>query len=100
MAKEYRSNNKVADNKVAELRVQVDDIRSVMSDNVLKILERGERLQNLDSRADALHASSQEFQTTARRMQNKMWWDNMKWVLILGFMGLLILLFIYASIVY
>ena len=78
----------------------MEDIKSVMSDNVLKILKRGERLHNLDSRADALHASSQEFQTTARQMQNKMWWDNMKWVLILSFMAVLVLLFVYASIVY
>uniref|UniRef100_A0A915EA43 V-SNARE coiled-coil homology domain-containing protein n=1 Tax=Ditylenchus dipsaci TaxID=166011 RepID=A0A915EA43_9BILA len=47
-------------------------------------LERGERLQDLGNRASFLHASAQKFQSTASRMQNKIWWDNMKWVLILG----------------
>lgn len=94
-----------------------------MSDNVVRILERGERLENLDSRTEALNQSvsrpfvlkidftmvfkkivynpkpkffqSQSFKTTARRVQRNMCLKNLKWTIILSvFVFLLVTLII------
>lgn len=62
-----------------------------MTDNVVRIMERGNRLEDLDSRTEALHASSQTFQTTARRVQRKMCLKNLKWTIILGIVVLLVI---------
>lgn len=62
-----------------------------MSDNVVRIMERGERLDDLDTRTEALHASSQNFQTTARQVHRKMWFKNLKWTIIMGVVILLVI---------
>ena len=62
-----------------------------MTENVVRIMERGNRLEDLDSRTEALHASSQSFQTTARQVQRKMCLKNLKWTIILGVVVLLII---------
>jgi len=70
--------------KVGDLQKQVQEVKTVMSDNMIRILERGDRLENLDHRTEALHASSQNFKTTARRVQQNMCWKNLKWTIILS----------------
>uniref|UniRef100_A0A915ECY2 V-SNARE coiled-coil homology domain-containing protein n=1 Tax=Ditylenchus dipsaci TaxID=166011 RepID=A0A915ECY2_9BILA len=70
--------------KVSDLQKQVEEVKTVMSDNMIRILERGDRLENIDHRTEALHASSQNFKTTARRVQRNMCWKNLKWTIILG----------------
>lgn len=55
-----------------------------MAENVVRVMERGERLEDLDARTEALHASSANFQTTASRVQKKFCLANLKWTIILG----------------
>jgi hypothetical protein len=84
--------------KVSDLQKQVEEVKTVMSDNMIRILERGERLENLDHRTEALQASSQNFKTTARRAQRSMCWKNLKWTIILSIfltiLAILVILFV------
>lgn len=43
--------------RVTELQSQVDDVKNVMSENVMRVMERGDRLENLDQRAESLQQS-------------------------------------------
>uniref|UniRef100_A0A183CEN1 V-SNARE coiled-coil homology domain-containing protein n=1 Tax=Globodera pallida TaxID=36090 RepID=A0A183CEN1_GLOPA len=64
-----------------QVQQQVDE---VMSQNVNRILERGERLEHLDNRSQALQESSQSFTHTSHRVQRFMCVQSMKWTIIFG----------------
>lgn len=55
--------------------VQVVDIMRV---NVDKVLERDQKLSELDDRADALQAGASQFESCAAKLKNKYWWKNCK----------------------
>lgn len=54
---------------------QVVDIMRV---NVDKVLERDQKLSELDDRADALQAGASQFESSAAKLKNKYWWKNCK----------------------
>uniref|UniRef100_A0AC34QKE0 V-SNARE coiled-coil homology domain-containing protein n=1 Tax=Panagrolaimus sp. JU765 TaxID=591449 RepID=A0AC34QKE0_9BILA len=83
--------NSPSDDRINQVRQQVNEVKNIMSDNVVRIMERGERLDDLDTRTEALHASSQNFQTTARQVHRKMWFKNLKWTIIMGVVILLVI---------
>lgn len=58
-----------------ELVQQVVDIMRV---NVDKVLERDQKLSELDDRADALQAGASQFESSAAKLKNKYWWKNCK----------------------
>lgn len=55
--------------------MQVVDI---MRMNVDKVLERDQKLSELDNRADALQAGASQFETSAAKLKRKYWWKNCK----------------------
>lgn len=55
--------------------VKVVDIMRV---NVDKVLERDQKLSELDNRADALQAGASQFESCAAKLKNKYWWKNCK----------------------
>lgn len=42
---------------IDEVQKEVDTVKTIMHDNVVRIMERGERLDNLDQRAETLQQS-------------------------------------------
>ncbi len=46
--------------------------------NVDKVLERDQKLSELDDRADALQAGASQFESSAAKLKNKYWWKNAK----------------------
>lgn len=70
-------------NKIEQTQKQVNEVIDVMKDNVNRVLERGDRLADLDERADALQFGAHQFQATAKKVKRKYWWKNLKmWILI------------------
>ncbi|KAL3982109.1 Synaptobrevin family protein [Acanthocheilonema viteae] len=70
--------------KLATIRQQVENVREVMNNNVQRVLERDEQLENIEGRTEALTQSSQNFQWTARRVQRRMCVKNAKWIIIVA----------------
>ncbi|MGH0179672.1 UNVERIFIED_CONTAM: hypothetical protein FKN15_002161 [Acipenser sinensis] len=60
---------------MSHVLAQVVDIMRV---NVDKVLERDQKLSELDDRADALQAGASQFETSAARLKRKYWWKNCK----------------------
>lgn len=60
---------------LSHCRHQVVDIMRV---NVDKVLERDQKLSELDDRADALQAGASQFESCAAKLKNKYWWKNCK----------------------
>ncbi|KAK3878840.1 hypothetical protein Pcinc_016529 [Petrolisthes cinctipes] len=86
-------------NKLEETQQQVNDVVGIMRTNVERIMEREEKLTELDQRASVLSASSAEFQTTSKKLKRKYWWKNLKMMLILGAVVILVIVIIVVSIV-
>jgi vesicle-associated membrane protein 4 len=49
-----------------------------MRDNINKVVERGERLDSIEDKADNLAVSAQGFRRGANRVRKQMWLKDMK----------------------
>lgn len=84
-------------NTVAQTQKQVDAVVGIMRVNVEKVLERDQKLSELDSRADALHEGGKKFEQQAQKLKRKYWWKNLKMMIILGVIGGVILIIIIGN---
>ena len=66
------------EDRVNQLRSQVDTVKGVLRENINKVAERGEKLEDLGERAEYLNLKADIFQHTATRLKRKLWWQNMK----------------------
>lgn len=78
-------------NKVAAVQRQVDDVKSVMVENIEKVLARGDRIQLLVDRTEDLQAQAQQFQKQGRQLRTNMWWQNAKMKLCIVLIVLIVL---------
>ncbi|XP_015421403.1 PREDICTED: vesicle-associated membrane protein 3 isoform X2 [Myotis davidii] len=77
-------------------RVNVVDIMRV---NVDKVLERDQKLSELDDRADALQAGASQFETSAAKLKRKYWWKNCKmWAIGISVVVIIIIIIIVWSV--
>merc|ERR1712142_156116 len=80
--------------KIAGLRSQVNEVTSVMRDNIGKVLERGQNLTELNQRSENLQNASESFRSQAERVRRKAWWDNVRTKAAIGGFILVILIII------
>lgn len=81
-------------NLLQQTQSQVDEVVSIMKMNVDKVLERDQKLSELDSRADALQEGGRRFEQQAQKLKRKYWWKNLKMMIILGIIIVIILIII------
>lgn len=67
-----------------QTQAQVEEVVDIMRMNVDKVLERDQKLSQLDDRADALQMGASQFEQSAGALKRKFWWKNLKMMLILG----------------
>ena len=65
------------------LKEQVDEVVVIMQENVKKVLERDEKLENLENKSENLHDGAKRFSNMAIKLKRKMWWKNIKVIIIL-----------------
>ena len=70
--------------KLAMVSQQVDEVKAVMSDNIELLLERGQKLDDLDERAGALAKVSRQFQRGAREARRIQMWQQAKLGMVAG----------------
>ncbi|TRY92436.1 hypothetical protein DNTS_008593, partial [Danionella cerebrum] len=70
--------NLTSNRRLQQTQAQVDEVVDIMRVNVDKVLERDQKLSELDDRADALQAGASQFESSAAKLKNKYWWKNMK----------------------
>ena len=83
---------------VQRLRDDVEEVKGQMVQNIDKVIERGERLDDLNERTENLNARAGEFQTVSTRLKRKLWWQNVKLWIILIIIVLVILAVIIVAI--
>ncbi|XP_013407377.1 vesicle-associated membrane protein 7 [Lingula anatina] len=63
---------------MSAVQKQVNEVKGIMTQNIEKVLERGEKLDTLVERSEELEGTSKMFSTTARKVRKKYWWKNTK----------------------
>ncbi|XP_011267380.1 synaptobrevin homolog 2-like isoform X2 [Camponotus floridanus] len=87
------------DNKMDSVKLQIQEVTDIMRDNVQKVMDRGDRLEDLQDASDRLNMAGNEFREAARRAQRKAWLQNVKSRIIIISITVTIVLFIVVSIV-
>jgi hypothetical protein len=72
-----------ANKRLQQTQAQVDEVVGIMKVNVEKVLERDQKLSQLDDRADALQEGASQFEKSAATLKRKYWWKNIKMIIIM-----------------
>lgn len=85
--------------RLQQTQAQVDEVVGIMRVNVEKVLERDQKLSELDDRADALQQGASQFEQQAGKLKRKLWWKNIKMMIIIGVIVaiLLIIIIVWAT---
>lgn len=88
-----------ASKRLQHTQAQVDEVVGIMRTNVEKVLERDQKLSELDDRADALQQGASQFEQQAGKLKRKFWWKNCKmWAIIIGIILVIIIVIIVYSV--
>uniref|UniRef100_A0A8D8M834 Synaptobrevin n=1 Tax=Cacopsylla melanoneura TaxID=428564 RepID=A0A8D8M834_9HEMI len=85
-----------AQKRLQQTQAQVDEVVDIMKTNVEKVLERDQKLSELDDRADALQQGASQFEQQAGKLKRKFWLQNLKMMIVMGVIGLVIVAIIVA----
>lgn len=69
---------------LASARREIDNVRDIMTENIERVLERGERIDLLVDKTDRLGGSAHDFRMRSRGLRRRMWWKNVKVMVLLG----------------
>jgi vesicle-associated membrane protein 7 len=70
---------------VAKAQREIDSVRGIMTENIERVLERGERIDLLVDKTQGLQSGSREFRMRSRGLRRRMWWKNTKLMILLVF---------------
>jgi hypothetical protein len=73
---------------------QVEEVTNIMRGNIVKVLERGEKLTDLEDKSEHLRDGASRFEMTARKLKRKFWWKNLKFTLGIVFVILVLIMVI------
>lgn len=85
------------ENKILEIQDEIDQTKNIVHRNIDLVIERGDKLDELQDKSDNLHIQSQLFRKSAKKLKCKMLMKNIKMIILLLFVILLIILFIIIS---
>ncbi|CAJ0943075.1 unnamed protein product [Ranitomeya imitator] len=63
---------------ISSVQNQVDEVIDVMQENITKVIERGERLDELQDKSESLSDNATAFSSRARQLRRQMWWRECK----------------------
>lgn len=76
------------DDAFRNVQGEIANVRDIMSQNIEQVLERGERIDLLVDKTDRLGGSARDFRVRSRGLQRRMWWKNVKLMVMLVFVVL------------
>ncbi|KAK3662332.1 hypothetical protein LTR22_006865 [Elasticomyces elasticus] len=75
---EYGTTKAGKDDAFANVQNEIDNVRGIMTENIERVLERGERIDLLVDKTDRLGGSARDFRVRSTGLRRKMWWKNMR----------------------
>jgi vesicle-associated membrane protein 7 len=62
---------------------EIEGVREIMTENIERVLDRGERLDLLVDKTGRLGDTANEFRVRSRGLRRRMWWKNVKLMVLL-----------------
>ncbi|KAK7094873.1 vesicle-associated membrane protein 4-like [Littorina saxatilis] len=87
------------DPKMSHLRGQVDEVVGIMKDNVNRVAERGDRLEDLQSASDSLVNNADMFRSRSKSLHHNMWWKNCRMRILIAIVILVLVLIVIIPII-
>ncbi|KAJ6007176.1 hypothetical protein N7522_005527 [Penicillium canescens] len=81
---------------LASAKREIDSVRDIMTENIERVLERGERIDLLVDKTDRLGGSAHDFRMRSRGLRRRMWWKNTK-LMIMMVIVVIFLLYIFIG---
>lgn len=75
---------------LVQVQREVDDVADLMRHNIGMVIERGDRLDDIEERSEYLMEGAAAFHTGARNVRRKMWWQNIRMTVLLGSIAVVI----------
>jgi len=72
-------------------KADVEQVRGIMQQNIEKVIERGDKIEDLQANSEALAQNAQTFQRSSKQIHKQMYWKNMKLTIIIVVVVLVIL---------
>ncbi|KAF2020002.1 vesicle-associated membrane protein-like protein [Aaosphaeria arxii CBS 175.79] len=63
---------------------EIEGVREIMTENIERVLERGERIDLLVDKTDRLGSNARDFRVRSRGLRRRMWWKNVKLMVLLA----------------
>ncbi|CAI9267772.1 unnamed protein product [Lactuca saligna] len=92
---EYYSNDPNAD-RINRIKGEMSQVRTVMIQNIDKVLERGDRLELLVDKTATMQSNTFRFKKQSRKFRNSIWWRNVKLMFALIFLLLVVVYVVVA----
>ncbi|KAJ1899179.1 Vesicle membrane receptor protein (v-SNARE), partial [Coemansia sp. IMI 209127] len=83
--------------RTKELQDELDQVQNIVNQNLGKVMERGEHLENLQGKADRLQNQTKIFNSSATSASRTMRWRNMKWKIIIALTIIIIIVICVAA---
>ncbi len=80
-----------------QAQAQVGEVVDIMRVNVEKVLERDQKISELDKRADDLQEGASQFHQQAVKLKRKYWGENIKMWIIIGIVVLVVIVIVIVS---
>ncbi|KAJ8526356.1 hypothetical protein K7X08_028833 [Anisodus acutangulus] len=81
---EYCMNHPDEMSKLSKLKAQITEVKGIMTDNIEKVLDRGEKIELLVDKTENLQFQADSFQRQGRQLRRKMWFQNLQMKLMVG----------------
>ncbi|MCJ1423043.1 hypothetical protein MMC29_000924 [Sticta canariensis] len=72
------------DDAITNVQHDIDNVKGIMTQNIERVLERGERIDLLVDKTDRLGVGAHDFRVRSRGLKRQMWWKNAKLMVLLG----------------
>lgn len=75
---EYGTTQAGKTDAITNVQENIDSVKGIMTENIERVLERGERIDLLVDKTDRLGVGAHDFRVRSRGLKRKMWWKNVK----------------------
>lgn len=82
---------------LANAKKEIDSVKDIMTENIERVLERGERIDLLVDKTDRLGGSARDFRVRSRGLRRQMWWKNVR-IMVLLTVVVIFLLYLFVGI--
>lgn len=89
----FTSDNPQADS-INRVKEEINQVKSVMVQNIDKVLDRGERIELLVDKTDHLQNDAFRFRKAGRALKRQLWWNNIRTMGVMFFLFAMVIWFL------